>query len=62
LQPGREGLPIELYCFTNTTAWNDYEAIQSDIFDHLFALLPEFDLRVFQDPIGADFKQLLQAA
>ncbi len=62
LQPSREGLPIELYCFTNTTAWNDYEAIQSDIFDHLFALLPEFDLRVFQDPVGADFKQMLQAA
>jgi len=61
LQPGREGLPIELYCFTNTTAWNDYEAIQSDIFDHLFSLMPEFDLRVFQDPIGADFKQMRQA-
>ena len=57
LQPGREGLPIELYCFTSTTAWNDYESIQSDIFDHLFALLPEFDLRVFQDPTGLDLKQ-----
>ena len=62
LQPGREGLPIEIYCFTATTAWGDYEAIQSDIFDHLLALLPEFDLRVFQDPIGADFRQMLKAA
>jgi len=62
LQPSREGLPIELYCFTNTTAWNDYEAIQSDIFDHIIALLPEFGLRVFQDPTGSDFKQLKQAA
>lgn len=62
LQPGREGLPIELYCFTNTTGWNDYEGIQSDIFDHLFALLPEFDLRVFQDPTGDDFKQLTRPA
>lgn len=58
LQSGREGLPIEVYCFTNTTAWSDYEAIQADIFDHLIALLPEFNLRVFQDPTGADFKQL----
>lgn len=58
LQPGREGLPIELYCFTNTTAWGEYEAIQSDMFDHMLALLPEFDLRIFQDPTGSDFKQL----
>lgn len=62
LQPGREGLPIELYCFTNTTAWSDYESIQSDIFDHIIALLPEFGLKVFQDPTGSDFKQLKQAA
>lgn len=60
LQPGREGLPIELYCFTNTTAWGEYEAIQSDIFDHMIALLPEFDLRVFQDPTGRDFTQLVR--
>lgn len=59
LQPGCEGLPIEFYCFTNTTAWGEYEAIQSDIFDHMIALLPEFDLRVFQDPTGRDFKQLV---
>src|SRR5690606_11327007 len=58
LQPGREGLPIELCCFTNTTAWADYESIQSDIFDHLFALLPEFGLRVFQDPTGGDVRHL----
>lgn len=56
LQPGPEGLPLEIYCFTKTIAWNDYEAIQSDIFDHLFALLPEFGLSVFQNPSGADFK------
>lgn len=62
LQPGREGLPIELYCFTNTTAWSDYEGIQSDIFDHLIALLPEFGLRIFQDPTGGDFRQLASAA
>lgn len=62
LQPGREGLPIELYCFTSTTAWGEYEAIQSDMFDHMLALLPEFDLRVFQDPTGGDFRQLVREA
>lgn len=62
LQPGREGLPIELYCFTRTTAWSDYETIQSDIFDHMIALLPEFGLKVFQDPTGGDFRQLVREA
>lgn len=60
LQPSREGLPIELYCFTNTTAWGEYEATQSDIFDHMIALLPEFGLRVFQDPTGSDLNQLVR--
>ena len=53
-----DGLPLELYCFTNTTAWARYEAIQSDIFDHLLAILPEFGLRVFQEPSGVDFARL----
>jgi len=48
LQPAAEGLPIEIYCFTNTTDWGAYEEIQADIFDHILAVLPEFDLRVFQ--------------
>ncbi|MFC5385214.1 mechanosensitive ion channel family protein [Aquamicrobium segne] len=54
LEPGPEGLPLEIYCFTNTTVWTSYEGIQADIFDHLFAILPEFNLRVFQNPSGAD--------
>ena len=60
LQPGPQGIPIELYCFTNTTAWNDYEDIQADIFDHLLAIVPEFGLRLFQQPAGTEFsfKQL----
>lgn len=58
LQPGREGLPIEIYCFTNTVIWREYEAIQGDIFDHIFSLLPEFGLRVFQDPTGGDLQRL----
>ncbi|MGA4636104.1 mechanosensitive ion channel family protein [Pseudomonas solani] len=58
LNPTADGLPLELYCFTNTTAWARYEAIQSDIFDHLLAILPEFGLRVFQHPSGADMREL----
>ncbi len=48
LQPGISGLPLEVYCFTNDTRWVVYEQIQSDIFDHLLAILPTFGLRVFQ--------------
>lgn len=56
--PAADGLPIEIYAFTNTTAWAEYEGIQSDIFDHLYAILPEFDLRIFQNPSGHDLKTL----
>ncbi len=59
LQPTPEGVPLELYCFTNTTVWVDYEAIQSDIFDHLLAILPEFDLRAFQSPSDAGLRDAL---
>ncbi|HWL53703.1 MAG TPA: mechanosensitive ion channel family protein [Chthoniobacteraceae bacterium] len=58
LAPTAEGLPLEIYCFTNNTAWVVYEGIQSDIFDHLLSILPEFGLRVFQNPSGFDFKAL----
>lgn len=58
LPPQPEGLPLEIYCFTNTTAWAMYEGIQSDIFDHLLAILPEFDLLVFQNPSGRDLQAL----
>jgi miniconductance mechanosensitive channel len=54
LAPGPEGLPLEVYCFTNTTEWVAYEGIQSDIFDHLLAIVPAFDLRLFQQPAGSD--------
>jgi len=56
MQPGPSGMPLEIYCFTSTTAWTEYESIQSDIFDHLYAILPEFGLRLFQQPSGADFR------
>ena len=58
LAPTPDGLPLELYCFTNTVAWVNYEGIQGDIFDHLLAILPEFGLRVFQHPSGNDLRQM----
>lgn len=57
MPPGEHGLPIEIYCFTNDTAWANYESIQADIFDHIFSVLPQFGLRVFQSPSGQDFKE-----
>ncbi|MCO8030692.1 mechanosensitive ion channel family protein [Brevundimonas diminuta] len=61
MQPTETGLPLEIYAFTATVAWAEYEAIQGDIFDHLLAILPEFGLRLFQSPSGADFSQLKPA-
>ena len=58
LAPGPEGVPLEVYAFTNTTVWLEYERIQSDIFDHIFAVLPAFGLRVHQTPTGHDFRCL----
>ena len=57
LPPGELGIPIEIYVFTNDTDWIKYEAIQADIFDHLMAVVNEFDLKVFQNPSGSDMKQ-----
>jgi miniconductance mechanosensitive channel len=59
LDPGPQGVPIEIYCFSNDTDWVNYEDLQGDIFDHLFALLPEFGLRAFQEPAGSDFAKLV---
>ncbi len=56
LAPTPHGLPIELYVFSNDTNWVAYEGIQADIFDHIIALLPEFGLRLFQHPTGADWR------
>lgn len=55
LAPGRSGLPIEVYAFTKTIDWVEYERIQAEIFDHLLAAVPIFGLRVFQEPTGMDF-------
>ena len=56
LPPNASGLPIEIYVFSNDTDWANYEKIQSDIFDHLLSVVSEFELKVFQNPSGSDFK------
>jgi len=58
LQPSDSGLPIEIYCFSKVQEWVPYENIQSDIFDHVLAAVPLFDLQVFQNPTGNDFREL----
>jgi miniconductance mechanosensitive channel len=58
LAPGPTGLPLELYVFTKTVDRLEYEDIQADIFSHLIAVVPLFDLHVFQEPAGADFRAM----
>ncbi|MDD3503368.1 MAG: mechanosensitive ion channel [Eubacteriales bacterium] len=60
LPPKEYGLPIELYMFTKTTDWSEYETIQADIFDHILAVAPLFGLRLFQNPSGYDLRQLTE--
>jgi len=62
LQPTEKGIPIEIYVFSNDQVWANYEAIQADIFDHVLAVIPEFGLRVFQNPTGEDWKSLGRGA
>jgi miniconductance mechanosensitive channel len=57
LPPSAVGLPLEIYVFTSDVRWVNYESIQSDIFDHIFAALGQFDLKVFQSPTGADISE-----
>ena len=60
LQPTEKGLPIEVYVFTKTTAWGDYENIQADIFDHILAAVPQFDLKVYQYPSNSGILESLK--
>ena len=62
LAPTPEGLPLEIYVFSRDKVWASYEAIQADIFDHLLAVIPEFGLRVYQQPAGSDFRSLAAPA
>ena len=59
LQPSEKGFPFEIYVFSKDQAWAVDEAIQADIFDHILAIVTEFDLRVFQNPTGDDFNKLV---
>ena len=59
LQPTEKGIAIEIYVFSKIQEWAKYEDLQSDIFDHVLAVVPEFDLRVFQNPTGDDFQKLI---
>ena len=58
LQPTEQGIPLELYFFSAIKAWVPYEGVQADVFDHVLAIIPEFDLHVFQNPTGEDFREL----
>jgi Small-conductance mechanosensitive channel len=58
LQPTEKGLPVEVYCFTATTVWVNYEGIQADIFDHILAVLPDFELQVHQEISGCDLRAI----
>ena len=60
MAPGEKGLPIEVYVFSKDQAWVNYENIQGDIFDHLLAVVPQFNLRLFQQPTGNDLNQLMK--
>ena len=61
LASSESGLPLEIYAFSSEKNWAKYETIQADIFDHLFAVAKEFDLRVFQKPSGGDFSKIIKS-
>ena len=61
LQPTEHGLPIELFMFTNTTVWNEYEVIMADIFDHIIAVVPYFHLEIFESPSSDDMRVIAEA-
>jgi miniconductance mechanosensitive channel len=60
LQANQYGLPLEVYCFSSDQSWVGYEAIQADIFDHIFSIIQEFELEIYQQPSGHDIKEILK--
>ena len=60
LDPTVNGIPLQIYAFSNDIEWINYEGIQSDIFDHILAVIPQFELSLFQSPSGDDFKMVLK--
>ena len=61
LQPTTEGIPVQIYCFSAIKVWTAYEQIQADLFDHVIAVVREFDLELFQRPTGSDLRKWLEA-
>ena len=61
LSPSEMGLPLEVYAFSKDKSWKGYEYIMSDIFDHIFAVAPSFDLEIFEIPTGSDFKKFVNS-
>lgn len=59
LEPTEKGLPMQIYVFSKVQEWVKYEAVQADIFDHILAVVPEFELRIFQNPSGGDFRKII---
>ena len=59
-EPTIQGIPLEIYCFAKTIVWQEYEGIQSDLFEHLIPVIHEFDLAIFQNPTGSDFRTLIK--
>lgn len=61
MQPTAEGLPLELYCFSKIKSFKPYEKVQAEVFEHIFSVIPEFGLKVFQTPSGNDIHILKKA-
>lgn len=61
MAPTPEGVPIEVYCFILSKEWQEFERVSADIFDHLFAVISEFELEIFENPSGRDFRQILHS-
>jgi len=58
LESTSKGMPLEIYCFSSIKEWGQYENIMADIFDHLLTITSEFELEVFEEPTGKDFRSL----
>ncbi len=62
LEPTSQGIPIQIYAFSKDKEWTKYEALTSDIFDHLYSVLHKFNLRVYQKPSGTDLASIAQSS
>ncbi len=60
LKPSPDGLPVEIYCFTSSILWVDYENTQAEIFEFIYSMARLFELQIYQHPAGSDFARLAQ--